>query len=127
MPFLDVAELLSDPEIAGQAFDVIQIASVAGTNGESVLSPTTTLNVIGSVQPARSFDLQRLPDGEFQKGALKIKTTFALTSGGAGKSADVVRWPAGTGAHYTIQTVDDWSQFGVGFCDAIATLADINP
>lgn len=126
MPLLDVSDLLSDPDIAGQAFTVIRSTVTVGMDGQGI-GTVSTIQAIGSVQPAGSQDLMRLPEGDMQTGAIKIRTVFRLTSGGADFSKDIVQWPASTGARYFVQTVDDWSQFGVGYVEALATLADINP
>lgn len=126
MAFIDVTDLLTDPEIAGQSFTVLRSAITVGTDGQSSAT-ATTIPIIGSVQPAKSSDMQRLPDGTSQVGTIRIRTTFRLTSGGASTGPDVIVWPASTGLRYVVQTSDDWTQFGAGFIDALATLADINP
>lgn len=126
MPFLDVSDLLSDPDIAGQAFTVTRSVVSVAADGQAVATPTT-FQATGSVQPAKSSDLQRLPEGAYQQGALRIRTITPLISGDASRNPDVIRWPAVTGPRYFVQSVDDWTQFGAGFVDALVTLADVNP
>ena len=124
MPLLDVSDLLSDPDFA-TTFSVTRSSASADTGGINQVASVTTQNVIGVVQPANSSDLQRLPDAEYQKGALTIFTTFRLISGGAGQTADIIGW---NGANYTVMTTDDWSQYGgPGYIKALVTLVDLNP
>lgn len=124
MPLLDVSDLLSDPDIAGQAFTVVRNAVTVGMDGQGVASPQTT-NAIGSVQPAKSSDVVRMPDGTWQTGTIVVRTTFRLSSGDANTKPDIIVLPSGV--RYFVQNTDDWSDFGVGFVTAMASLADVNP
>lgn len=121
MPLLDVAFLTSDPEFA-TTFVVIRATKTVGSNGRTQLTPQTIPGVVGSVQPAGSLDLQRLPEGSNLRGAVAIWTSFILTDGQLSEdlTADQVDW---NGHLYTVLSVEDFTQFGQGFVKAVCQLA----
>ena len=128
MPLLDVTDTLTDPDFA-TTFSVFRQATIAGSNGETQLTSSTSPNVVGVVTPANSNDLKRMAEVERLTGAIAIHTTFLLVAGGLQAdgettlTADVVIW---RGRQYTIFAVDDWSQFGAGFVRATATMLSLS-
>ena len=116
MPLLDVSDVLADPDFA-TVFDVLRNAT-ATSQGKTVLTPTTFSNIIGVVTPATSNELQRMPDTERMAGSITIRTVFRLTSGDAENTADIITW---RGRQYTVESLQDWSEFGAGYVEALAS------
>ncbi|WP_158810463.1 hypothetical protein [Beijerinckia sp. L45] len=126
MPFLDVTDVLKDPDFA-TTFSVARSATTVGNDGETALTPSTFTGIVGVVTPANSNDLKRMAEVERLTGAIAIHTTFTLMAGGAQTdgttvTADVVTW---NGRQYSIFAVDDWTQFGAGFVRATATMLSL--
>lgn len=127
MATLDVTDVLLDPDFA-TTFDVERDASTVSSQGETVLTPTTTTGVVGVVTPANSNDLRRMADAGLERltGSIAIHTSFQLLAGGTQNgvttTADIVTWK---GRQYSGLTVDDWTQFGAGFVRAVATMLSL--
>lgn len=126
MPFLDVSDVLSDPDFA-TTFDVLR-STITTVKGRGVSTTQTFAGVIGVVTPAGSNDLKRMPEAARMSGAITIHTTFRLTSSGlqpdgTTADADIVSWQ---GRQWSVLSVDDWTQFGAGFVRAAATMLSLN-
>lgn len=78
----------------------------------------------GTVDPSQSETLSRMLDGASLSGAIMVHTTFPLTGGDQGLSADIVGWK---GRSYQVQAVNDWAEGGAGFVSAACTLMPLNP
>ncbi len=120
MPFLDVTDVLSYPDFQ-TTFGVIRTATNVSNLGETVLTPQNYF-VSGVVEPASTKELERLPEAERLSGTIRIFTTFRLSDGDETITADVVVW---NGRQYTVKTVDDFSEFGRGYIDALASASSI--
>lgn len=120
MPRIDVSELMTDPDFAGR-YPVRRSTSVVGEDGRA-RAQIADLDFVGSVQPASSSALKRLPDGAVLSGAIMVFTKFILTEGSIDNAldADVVMFK---GLPYTVMAVDDWSEWGQGFVRAVCTLS----
>jgi galactose-6-phosphate isomerase len=124
MPFLDVSDLLSDPDLGGTTFSVIRTLSGPPVGGLAQLTPTTIPNIVGSIQPATSTELLRMPDGERVGGAVTVRCKFVLIGGGIDpnsgldRTADQVVFK---GQQYTVQSVQDWSDYGAGYVEALCS------
>ena len=124
---LDVNDNFDDPDIAASAaFAVTRPAQAIGPNGDALDTPTTFVNIPGSVTPDRARTLQRTAAMQKQVQSIRIITTFPLSVGGGIDSdnsidADIVTW---NGATYTVIAVQDWSQWGGGFYEATADMLD---
>ena len=131
MPFLDVTDVLTDPDFA-TTFNVTRTTESVGENGRLGSSPALFPAIVGVVTPDKR-NLVRLPDGSRQTASITIYTKFQLTSGEgcvnsspgnvASIAADVVSWK---GRNYVVAAVEDWSQYGAGFVKAAADYVDIN-
>ena len=121
MPFLDVSDVLLDPDFA-TTFTVTRSAAAAGADGNNVVTPSAPISVTGVVEPANSNDLRRLPDAESLTGTIAIYTPFALNVLSANTTADIVTW---NGRQYTVIDVEDWSQFGAGYVRALARMLSL--
>lgn len=123
MPFLDVSDVLDDPDFV-TTFDVMKATQSISSNGVATdTSEPIDTGVYGVVEAAASLTLQRLAEGSRQGGAIHIYTRYRLSDGRGNEEAHVVLW---NGAHYTVVSVDDWSQFGAGYVRATCDLTDIN-
>lgn len=89
------------------------------TNGRWVSGAVTEAPIIASVQPAKSDELLRLPEGFRTKGVVKAYTDADLQPGdeSASKQADRIVWD---GEEWEVQIVDRHA-LGIGHYKAIAT------
>lgn len=119
MAFLDVSDILLDPDFMDSSLVCERNVQTVGSNGMAT-NATTNTPFAGVVTSDNGDLLERNPDGERIKGNLTIHTRFQLDDGGAGNTADIVQWQ---GRRYTVTVVNDWSHFGRGFvvasCDLI--------
>lgn len=116
MPFLDVSDLLDDPDFAddtGTLGVFIQQQSVddhgIATNCE------TFIPLEGVIAQGRPNTLERLAEGSRIKGSITVYTRYRLTDGADGRDADEIGW---CGKRYVVSVVSDWSTFGEGFVSA---------
>ena len=67
--------------------------------------PAGTVAIKASVQPASAEDMQRLPEGRRQTGAVKLFTNDTLLTEKGAQKADVVNLPQGD---YEVATAEEW-------------------
>ena len=124
MPSLDVTDVLFDPDFA-DTFSLIRSQLLISRGGiETDGVPTTVANISAVIVPDKSRSLQRLADDQRVTDAIKIFTTYRLTTGNGPEEADRITW---NGGNYVIVNVRDYSRFGPGFIEAVADLTDVNP
>jgi hypothetical protein len=116
MPFLDVADVLLDPDFC-ETLTVTRAAQTAVVDHLPTFS-AVTLSVTAVVQPARSNDLQRLLDA----GRIEGGVTVYAFGAGALETEDTFVWQGDT---YTIMGTDDWSKFGAGYVQAVAAKTNL--
>ena len=119
MAFLDVSDILTDPDFMNTGLICERNVQTVGSNG--IATNATTIMAFSGVVTSDNGDLlERNPDGERVKGNMTIHTRFPLDDGSAMNAADIVQW---RGRRYTVTVVNDWSHFGRGFivatCDLI--------
>ena len=122
MPFLDVSEVLNDPEIADTGLICtrrVQTVSASGLASDAA----TNFPFTGVVTQAGGDVLERLAGGSHITGSITIHTTFFLRDGAAGGDADLVTWH---GRQYTVTDVGDYSNFGAGFVGARCELVPLS-
>lgn len=117
MPFLDVSDLLSDPDFADTTLVRTRRAETVDADGFAQAT-TATLPFSGVVTSESGRNLQRTPEATRTLAGIMIHTRTNLTEG------DEVTW---RGVSYTVRTVDDYSTFGAGFVAAICDLKPVNP
>ena len=112
MPLLDVSDVLDDPDFC-ETISVSRTVKSPPVGGVTPPSTPTVFTLVVVVQPATSNDLLRMLDADRVRGAIAIwaKGDDALMP------KDIVTW---RGSTYTINTMDDWSQFGGGYVRALA-------
>lgn len=116
MPFLDVSDVLADPDFADNALQVTRNALVVGTNGRGVVTPSTQ-QFSGVVTQADGQTFERFPEASRVSGSITITTTFHLRQGGADIDADIVT--DAYGKRYTVIGKSDYSRYGAGFIIAL--------
>ena len=124
MSELDVSDLLLDPEIGGNAFQVIRRQQTVNGYGETVLTQTT-LDAVGAVYPTGDNRLQRQADFSTQADTITVVTRFRLRgaskSGGDAYQPDIVLW---NGNHYVVADINQYTNYGAGFIEAQCTATD---
>lgn len=111
MPFLDVADVLLDPDFCETL--TVTRSTQGGPVGGLTQIVKTVLSLSAVVQPAGSSDLQRLLDAEYTRGGVVV---FGYGAD-ALQTEDTFPWQ---GDIYTVVGTDDWSKFGAGFVKATA-------
>lgn len=126
MPLIDVTQVLLDPVVAGEAFEVVRREEVVNAYGESVLT-TIRLPATGSVQPTGANSLTRLDAFQTQAKTLRVITTFRLRgaskerASGDSYQPDLVYW---RGDYFIVTELEDFTQYGAGMVQANCTSTD---
>jgi galactose-6-phosphate isomerase len=121
MPLLDMSDVLTDPDFLDSTLVCQRQNQTVGTDGRAINTPTS-IPFSGVVTAAGGQTLQRRADGEYERGRISIVSKFKLIAGQAGLTADIVAWNGNT---YTVVQVDDYSNYGAGFTQAICELIDL--
>ena len=117
MPFLDVSDILADPDFA-DGFAVTRAVQTVSSAGLATQTTTTTA-ASGVVQAGTGDVLNLLPESARVSGTIEIHTTFRLKLATGTGPADVVTWG---GQDYLVTQLNDYSTFGAGYVMAICTL-----
>ncbi len=122
MPFLDVTDLLADPDIAGEPFTVIRRSEGSYDHGRPVIE-TTTLPAMGSITPTGDNSLVRAEGYETSAKTILVVTTFPLRGSSQDDTdlqwhPDIVKWK---GDYFVVRSLDDYSQYGAGLVAAECT------
>lgn len=130
MPLLDIAELLTDPDLAAVAFSVTRRQQVMGSNGVASVVTTDIPNLFGAVYPTGDQSLTRDEAYETQASSIHVVTTFKLRLA-AEKIDDSTSWLPDLvlwkGNHYLMKASDDFTQYGAGFVSADGILFEFMP
>ncbi len=118
MPFLDVSDLMVDPDFWEGGLICARSSQVIGANGLAVDTPLY-VTFGGVVTQISGSELQRNAVGELITGSILICTRFRLRDGKAGYTADVVQRDD---RYYTVVNVLPYSKFGLGFIEATCDL-----
>lgn len=113
MPFLDVSDLLADPDFAESLTCVRRDQSV-GADGMAGVT-TSDIPFIGVVTSNEGAVLDVVAQGQRIEGSITVHTRFRLRDGGAGAAPDhVLRG----GREYIVDAIHDYSRYGAGFVAA---------
>lgn len=112
MAQINVTELLSDPDFVDRIQLVTRVPSV-NSFGESVLA-NSTIDTIGSVQPASGKALARLPEALRLADVSSFWFKGTIVASAPGKYSSVLVFK---GRRYQVQTVLDWTNWGAGWCE----------
>lgn len=112
MAQVDVSELMSDPEFV-DVISVITRTPTVNSDGENTLSEVT-LTSIGSVQPISGRAILRLPEAMRVANVSSFWFKGAIIASEAGKYSSIVVYKT---LRYQVQTVQDYSNWGAGWCE----------
>ena len=115
-PTLDVNRVLLDAHFR-TTVTLCRRAVTIDEHGRTAVTETTT--PIGAVvRPATEKDLERLPEGDRDRGYIKVLSESEMTAGTEAVQPDEIVW---SGARWVVKTVDSW-QYGRCFWSAICEL-----
>lgn len=122
MAFLDVTDVLLDPDFMDTGLICNRMTQTVGTDGRATNAVTAIL-IDAVVTSDRGDILHRNADGSRIIGSITLHTPFRLRDGGPDGRADAdeVVWD---GTTYTVVNVNDYSHFGRGF---ICATCDLKP
>lgn len=122
MPFLDVTDVLLDPDFCDYTLVCTRNAQAVDADGFATnVSQDIPFN--GVVTVDRSLEAKRMAAGQSIGGAILVVTRFRLTQGRSGLDADVVLY---NGRHYRVTFVDPYTSYGAGFVQAHCELVEFN-
>lgn len=122
MPFLDVSDILSDPDFADPSLMCRRNKQATDDDGFST-NTHEDIGFSGVVTVDRSLEARRMEAGQTIGGAILIVTRFRLTQGTEGHDADVVTYQ---GRKYRVTFVDPYTAYGAGFVQAHCELVNFN-
>ncbi len=120
MAFLDVTDVLMDPDFMDAGLICNRMAQSVDDHGRAANAATAT--PFGAVVTNDKGDiLHRNADGSRILGSITLHTPFRLIDGALGQDADEIVWQ---GRIYTVVNVSDYSHFGRGF---VCATCDLKP
>lgn len=120
MPTIDVSFVVEDAMFADD-FNVLRRAEVVNIHGRTEVTETPFRDQVGAVYPTGPNTLTRDPDQEFSTKTITVVTKFRLQMDSPGYKPDLVEWPKGSGDHYIVNFLQDYSRYGAGFVQAQCT------
>ena len=116
IPTLDVNRVLLDAHFR-TTVTLCRRAVMIDEHGRTAV--TETISTIGAVvRPATEKDLERLPEGDRDRGYIKVLSETEMHAGTAGAQPDEIIW---SGSRWVVKTVDSWI-YGRCFWSAICEL-----
>lgn len=122
MPFLDVTEVLSDPDFCDYTLVCTRNHQVKDADGFAS-NTKEEIPFNGVVTVDRSLEARRMAAGQVIGGAILVVTTFRLTQGKTALDADVVLY---NGRRYRVTFVDPYTSYGAGFVQAHCELMEFD-
>ncbi|HDR9199284.1 TPA: hypothetical protein QDB48_000555 [Burkholderia vietnamiensis] len=120
MAFLDVTEVLLDPDFMDTGLICNRMAQTVDDHGRAQNTAAST-PFAAVVTSDKGDILHRKADGSRIIGSITLHTMFRLMDGSSGYDADEVEW---SGRTYTVVNVNDYSHFGRGF---VCATCDLKP
>lgn len=121
MPWTDVSDIVLDPFIAGESFDVYHRTQTVDQGGVAQIAQQLVAGVLGSVVPVGANSLARDEAYQTQSKAIRVITSTRLRGAskqdadGSVYQPDVIFWK---GDFYVVKSLDDYSQYGAGLVAA---------
>ena len=122
MPFLDVTDVLFDPDFCDTSLVCKRSQQVIDDDGFTQ-NTTVSAPFSGVVTVDRSLEARRMTAGQNISGAILIVTTYRLTQGQPGLDADVVTYQ---GRDYRVTFADPYTAYGAGFIQAHCELMNFD-
>lgn len=110
MPFLDVSDVILDPDFADKATYTRQSQFIS--SGGIATSTSITTPIYGVCTSVKGDILNRRADGSMVGGTILWHTKTKLIAGSIGHPADLLTW---ANREYTVIDVSNYSRYGVGF------------
>lgn len=128
MPFLDVTEVLTDPDFCDTSLVCHRQTQTVDEDNFPKNTPQD-IPFSGVVTVDRSLEARRMMEAQNINGAILIVTQFRLTQGQPATDstprldADVVTY---SGRDYRVTFVDPYTRYGAGFVQAHCELMDFD-
>lgn len=120
MPSLDLSDAYLEPSFL-DTITVVRRAQNNDTNGR-VQTTNAYFSTYANIDAASPDQLERLPEQEYQGKTLSIVTKFRLRGASAqgtqSYQPDIILYE---GDSYVVSLIDDYSRYGPGWIQAIAT------
>lgn len=110
MALVDVSELLLDPDFVNTVSLIHRAATVSSQGKTQIVE--TTVETIGSVQPAPTKEIQRLPDALRMSDVRKFWIKAEILADGESQYPDIIVFQ---GKRFQIVNVETWLNFGNGW------------
>lgn len=125
MPLLDVSEVLDDPLFQAEPGSVKlrrQIRSVtSGGVGVHTAQPDQVIDAV--VIQGGGDVLRRTAEADELASSIRVYTKTHLVAGDGDAAPDEILWK---GTLYRVASVRDWTDWGIGFCEAECTLVSLS-
>ncbi|OVZ89943.1 head-tail adaptor [Yersinia frederiksenii] len=127
MPFLDVTEVLLDPDFVDITLVCRRLVQTTDDDNFPINTPHE-IPFAGVVTVDRSLEAKRMAAGQNINGSILIVTQFRLTQGvknvndGPNLDADLVIYDGGL---YRVTFVDPYTRYGAGFVQAHCELVEL--
>jgi hypothetical protein len=118
MADLDLSDAF-DPSFLDD-FVIVRQTETVNASGRAVILETN-IDATGVIGPTSPDDLQRLPEGEYTNKAITIVSQTRIQGSSPGRKPDEILWH---GSRYIVSALDDLTQYGTGFVQAIAVSID---
>jgi len=122
MPFLDVSEVLLDPDFNDRTLICERNALSTDNTGRGVIKTEVT-PFSGVVTSDKGELLQRGAVGEHATDSMLVVTRFRLRDAGMAATADVVQWDD---RRWTVTKVNSYSKYGIGFVEATCEMVPLS-
>lgn len=122
MPFLDVTDVLFDPDFCDPSLVVTTRSQSIDADG--IATDTEQKKTFSGVVTVDSaLESKRMQSGQVISGAILVITTERLTNGHSGRDADIVTYQ---GRDYRVTFVDPYTAYGAGFVQAHCELLPLD-
>ena len=115
-PTLDVNRVLLDAHFRTTVTLCRRAVTIDAHGRTAVTETTSTIGAV--VRPATEKDLERLPEGDRDRGYIKVLSETAMQAATAGAQPDEIIW---AGSRWVVKTVDSWI-YGRCFWSAVCEL-----
>ena len=113
---LDVNRVLLDAHFRTTVTLCRRAVAIDEHGRTAVTEITSTIGAV--VRPASEKDLERLPEGDRDRGHIKVLSETEMLAGSAGTQPDEIVW---AGSRWVVKTSDPW-MYGRAFWSAVCEL-----